>query len=114
MVANHWEKSNEKRRDMIKKFFVDVWNYLSGDSRPESEKKESEHKNFILIVVKGAFTKLGDQLVNPGLGLTWLMVASEVSASLIGAIVPVRRSFALLPQLIVSGRMREIKIRKYF
>ena len=99
---------------MIKKFFVDIWNYLSGDSRPESEKKEGEQKNFILNVINGTLTKLGDQLVNPGLVLTWLMEALGVSASLIGALVPVRRSFALLPQLIISGRMRENKIRKYF
>lgn len=74
--------------------------------------KESEGRNFALNVVNGALTKLGDQLVSPGLVLTWLMEALGVSAVVIGALVPIRKSFALLPQLVVSGRMREIKVRK--
>jgi MFS family permease len=78
------------------------------------ERQDPELKNFIINVINGTLTKLGDQLVSPQLVLTWLLEALGVSASIIGALVPVRKSFALVPQLIVSGRMRTAKIRKYF
>lgn len=70
--------------------------------------------NFFLNALNGAFTKLGDQLGSPELVLPWLLDALGAPASITGFLSPVRRAGALLPQLIISGRMREFPIRKWF
>lgn len=71
-------------------------------------------KNFLINALNGTATKLGDQLASPSLVLPWLMAALGAPASLTGLLVPVRRSLALLPQLVVSGQMRRFEVRKWF
>jgi hypothetical protein len=71
-------------------------------------------KNFVVNALNGTATKLGDQLASPSLVLPWLMAAMGAPAYLTGMLVPVRRSLALLPQLIVSGQMRRFDVRKWF
>lgn len=71
-------------------------------------------RNFFLNALNGTATKLADQLVNPGLVLTWFLDALNVPASVIGFLSPVRQAGSLLPQLIVSGQIRRFPIRKWF
>ncbi|MGD8621134.1 MAG: MFS transporter [Anaerolineales bacterium] len=71
-------------------------------------------QNFFLNALNGAFTKLGDQLGSPELVLPWLLDALGTPASITGFLSPIRRAGALLPQIVVSGRIREFAIRKWF
>ncbi len=71
-------------------------------------------RNFLINALNGTATKLGDQISSPSLVLPWLMAALGAPAYLTGLLVPVRRSLALLPQLVVSGQMRRFEVRKWF
>lgn len=70
--------------------------------------------NFLLNAINGTATKLGDQLASPGLVLPWLLDAFGASTALIGWISPIRQTGALLPQLAISGQIRQHPIRKRF
>jgi hypothetical protein len=70
--------------------------------------------NFLLNVLNGASTKLAEQLASPGLVLPWMLGAVGAPSWLVGFLVPVRRAGALLPQLVVAGRIRAFARRKGF
>jgi MFS family permease len=71
-------------------------------------------KNFLLNVSNGTLTKLAEKIISPGLTLAWIMQFFGASAALLGAIVPVKDAGSLLPQLIVSGKIRAYPVRKNF
>lgn len=71
-------------------------------------------RNFFLNALNGALTKLGDQLGSPELVLPWLLDALGAPASITGFLSPIRRAGSLLPQLAVSGRIRNFALRKWF
>lgn len=70
--------------------------------------------NFVLQVVAQAFSKTGDALADAKVVLPWLIGAVGAPVFLIGFLVPVRESLALLPQILVGGILRRFAIRKYF
>jgi hypothetical protein len=70
--------------------------------------------NFLLNALNGASTKLAEQLASPGLVLPWMLGAVGAPSLLVGFLVPVRRAGALLPQLVVAGRIRAFARRKWF
>src|SRR5690554_2555963 len=59
-------------------------------------------------------TKLGDSLVSARLVLPWMLTALGAPSVFISALVPLRESLALLPQLFIAQRMRETPVRKWF
>lgn len=63
---------------------------------PESACHE-EPRNLFKHVVALSFTKSADGFVDPKLVLSWLMTALGVPTYLIGFLVPIRESGALLP-----------------
>jgi MFS-type transporter involved in bile tolerance (Atg22 family) len=99
-----------------------VYELITGEDEDEARACESIPEgacvevpgNFFLNVANGAATKLGDQLASPGLVLPWLLAALGAPGYLAGLLVPVRRAAALLPQLAVSGNMREAERRKWY
>jgi hypothetical protein len=70
--------------------------------------------NFFLNAGNGALTKLAEQIASPGLVLPWLLGAMGAPSSLSGFLVPLNRSGSLVPQLIVSSRIRKYPKRKFF
>jgi hypothetical protein len=58
-------------------------------------------------------TKTGDGLLDPKLVLAWLMAALGAPAAVLGAIVPMREAFALLPQLVIAEPIRGLPRRKW-
>ncbi len=70
--------------------------------------------NFFLNAGNGALTKLAEQIASPGLVLPWLLSAMGPPSSLSGFLVPLNRSGSLVPQLLVSSRIRKYQRRKYF
>jgi MFS family permease len=71
-------------------------------------------KNFGKQVIASVCSKTGDQLSKPGLILTWLLSALGAPTAAIGLLAPIREAFALLPQMIVGGVIRQYPIRKGF
>lgn len=71
-------------------------------------------QNFFLNAANGAATKLGEQLASPSLVLPWLLDTMGAPPFLTGWLVPVRRAMALLPQLVIAGRIRRFERRKWF
>ncbi len=96
-----------------------VYLQLTGDDEgricrdiPE-EACDAQPENFLKHVVALAATKTGDGLADAKLVLAWLMGALGAPSYLLGFLVPVRESGALLPQLITAGSIRALPLRKW-
>lgn len=59
-------------------------------------------------------SKLSDGLVDPKLILSWLATSLGAPAALVGLLVPIREAGALLPQILLSARLQQRRIRKSF
>ncbi|MEL6956066.1 MAG: MFS transporter, partial [Pseudomonadota bacterium] len=79
---------------------------------PDSACQE-EPRNFFTHVAALSLSKSSDGLIDPKLVLSWLMTFLGAPAYLIGFLVPVRESGALLPQLFTAGAIRQMPLRKY-
>lgn len=79
---------------------------------PEAACRE-QPENFTLHIGSLSLTKTGDGLMDAKLILSWLLGAVGAPESLIGLLVPVRESLALLPQLFISAKIRELPVRKW-
>ncbi|RUO80019.1 MFS transporter permease [Idiomarina tyrosinivorans] len=80
---------------------------------PESACNE-QPRSFLLVLLSLTLTKLGDSLVSARLVLPWMLSSLGAPAIFISALVPIRESLALLPQLFVAQRLREQPVRKWF
>lgn len=78
---------------------------------PESACRE-QPRNYALHVVSLSLTRVGEGLADTKLVLAWLLDAIGAPTSAIGLLVPVRESLAMLPQLLISARIRRLSIRK--
>ncbi|ARE39314.1 Permease of the major facilitator superfamily [Rhodovulum sp. P5] len=72
-----------------------------------------ESGNFLRHAGALSLSKLADGLIDPKLVLSWLMGTLGAPAALIGLLVPVRESGALLPQLLTAPRIRAMGRRKW-
>ncbi len=70
--------------------------------------------NARLNVLNGAAGKLAEQLCSAKLILPWVMSALGATPALIGLLAPIRQAGALVPQLAISGQLRQFPIRKWF
>lgn len=96
-----------------------VYLQLTGDDEgrvcrdiPE-EACHAQPENFLKHVVALAATKTGDGLADAKLVLAWLMGALGAPSYLVGFLVPVRESGALLPQLVTAASIRAMPLRKW-
>ncbi len=78
---------------------------------PDSACRE-QPRNYGLHVVSLSLTRVGEGLADTKLVLAWLLDAIGAPSWAIGLLVPVRESLAMLPQLLISARIRQISIRK--
>lgn len=69
--------------------------------------------NFFSIIVANSLSKLGDELANPKTVLTWLLGFVNAPVYLVGFLVPLRESGALLPQLAIAAFVRRMAVRKW-
>lgn len=79
---------------------------------PESACHE-QPRNLSTHLVSLSATKTGDGLLDPKLVLPWLLAALGAPTAAIGAIVPAREAFALLPQLFIAEPIRRLPRRKW-
>jgi len=103
-----------------KKLTERVYGYLAEDEDarvckdiPESACNE-QPRSFVLMLLSLTLTKLGDSLVSARLVLPWMLSSLGAPAVFISALVPLRESLALLPQLFVAQKLREQPVRKWF
>src|SRR5690606_951104 len=78
---------------------------------PESACR-AQPRNHGVHVASLSLTKVGDGLADPKLVLAWLLDAIGAPTWALGLLVPVRESLAMLPQLVISARIRRLPIRK--
>jgi hypothetical protein len=78
---------------------------------PESACRE-QPRNYGLHVVSLSLARVGEGLADAKLVLAWLLDAVGAPTWAIGLLVPVRKSLAMLPQLLISARIRRLSIRK--
>lgn len=79
---------------------------------PESACRE-ETGNIFRHVVSLSLSKTADGLIDPKLVLSWLMTHLGAPVALVGFLVPIRESGALLPQLFTAGALRALPKRKW-
>ncbi len=82
------------------------------DDIPESA-CEDQPRNFMRHLVAALGNKLADELANARLVLPWLMGIIGAPVWMVGLLVPIRESGALLPQLFVAGFIRLKPQRKW-
>jgi len=70
--------------------------------------------SFLFQVPAQAFSKIGDVLSDSKVVLPWLLGAVGAPAFLIGFLVPIRESLALLPQVFIGDVIRRFSVRKGF
>ncbi len=70
--------------------------------------------NFLKNSLSGLCSKLAEQLVSPGVTLPWILNVIGASSGLAGLLIPLKNAGSLLPQLLVSAKIRAYKKRKYF
>ncbi len=70
--------------------------------------------NYLKNTLSGFCSKLAEQLVSPGVTLPWILSLLGASSVFTGLLVPLKNAGSLLPQLIVSAKIRGYQKRKYF
>ena len=80
---------------------------------PDDQCRE-QPRSFLCQVVAQALSKTGDVLADSKVVLPWLLGAVGAPVFLIGLLVPIRESLALLPQILVGGVIRRFPVRKGF
>ena len=80
---------------------------------PEAQCRE-QPQNFLCQIVSQTLSKTGDALADPKVVLPWLLGSVGAPGFLIGFLVPIRESLALMPQIFVGGFIRRFPVRKGF
>jgi sugar phosphate permease len=75
---------------------------------------QEQPRSFLFQVLAQAFSKIGDVLSDSKVVLPWLLGAIGAPVFLIGFLVPIRESLALLPQVIIGDVIRRFSVRKGF
>lgn len=99
---------------------IPLYEYLAEDEDARVCKEipaaacHEQPRSFLLQLLALTLTKLGDTLASPRLVLAWMLSALGAPVVFIGFLVPLRESFALLPQLFVAQYLRQRPVRKWF
>ncbi|MEL6958334.1 MAG: MFS transporter, partial [Pseudomonadota bacterium] len=74
---------------------------------------DGETRNIRRHVAALSASKTADGLLNPKLVLSWLVASLGAGAFWVGALVPVRESGALLPQIFLAPKIKAMARRKW-
>ncbi|GAA4224278.1 MFS family permease [Sagittula marina] len=88
---------------------TDVYDELTGADHAS----ETEARNGLRHMLSLSMTKIADGLIDPKLVLSWLAGNLGVPAAITGLFVPIREAGALLPQIILAGRVEAMTHRKW-
>lgn len=84
----------------------------AGEGKEASEVKK-EVGNAARHVAALGLSKSADGLIDPKLVLSWLLTSLGAPAWMLGLLVPIRESGALLPQLLTAGYLARLPLRKW-
>ncbi len=97
-----------------------IYGYLADDEDarvckdiPDSACDE-QPVSFTCQLVAQTLTKVGDALMSARLMLAWMLSSLGAPAIFISALVPLRESLSLIPQLFIAQAIRERPLRKMF
>ncbi|MFW2587707.1 MFS transporter [Sagittula sp. SSi028] len=88
---------------------TEVYDELTG----AEDAPETEARNGLRHMISLSMTKVADGLIDPKLVLSWLGGAIGVPTAITGLFVPIREAGALLPQIILAGRVESMTHRKW-
>lgn len=97
-----------------------VYDWISGDGEQrickdiDEDQCTSVPSNFLLNAASGFCSKLAEQLVSPGVTLPWLLNMLGASSGFTGLLVPLKNMGSLMPQILISAKIRGFPRRKYF
>ena len=80
---------------------------------PDDQCRE-QPRSFVWQVLSQAFSKTGDALADSKVVLPWLLGSVGAPGFMVGLLVPIRESLALLPQVLIGGVIRRFPVRKGF
>jgi hypothetical protein len=80
---------------------------------PDDQCRE-QPRSFLRQVAAQSLSKTGDVLADTKIVLPWLLGAVGAPVFLLGVLVPIRESLALLPQTLIGGVIRRFPVRKGF
>ena len=83
------------------------------DRLTRQETDATEARNGLRHVLALSFSKVSDGLIDPKLVLSWLLSAIGVPTAFIGMLVPIREAGALLPQVVMAGRLQRMRQRRW-
>ncbi|SNS85234.1 Major Facilitator Superfamily protein [Ekhidna lutea] len=106
-------KSKEDISEQVYEYLVESGEERACDSITEESCKEAPG-NFLLNGLNGFATKLAEQIASPELIIPYVFSLLGVPSFYSGLLVPIKNTGSLLPQLIVSAKIRAYPIRKYF
>ncbi|WP_154856611.1 MFS transporter [Cyclobacterium xiamenense] len=106
-------KTNEDLTEKVYEWITDEGEVRACANISETACRETPY-NFAKNVSSGALSKLAEQLVHPGTTLPWILAAMGVPGAFSGALVPIKDAGSLLPQLLVSAKIRSYPRRKWF
>lgn len=98
----------------------EFYEFITEDSEPRACRsipdEDCTHvpRNFSLNVANGTLSKLAEKIISPNLTLPWILSFLQAPPFLIGMLVPIKDAGSLLPQLLVSGKIRAKNIRKHY
>lgn len=100
--------------------FERTYRVLSGDDSderaceaiPESACTDVP-RNYVCNVGNGAASKLAEQIGGPNLVLPWLLSVIGAPAFIVGFLMPIKQAGSLAPQLLISGQIRRVSLRKW-
>lgn len=72
-----------------------------------------EAQNGLRHIISLSLSKLADGLIDPKLVVSWLLGTIGVPAAFIGMLVPIREAGALLPQVVMAGRLQQMRQRRW-
>ena len=118
--ANHCGMGETMPGDRVSSLAFRIYDLATGDEDarlcrdiPDDQCRE-QPRNFMCHVVAQALSKTGDVLADTKVVLPWLLGTVGAPVFLIGVLVPIRESLALLPQILVGGVIRRFAVRKGF
>ena len=97
-----------------------LYNFFSGENcqgssadNPAESNCTQQARNFLLNLANGSCSKLAEQLAGPNLVLVWLLQSLGAPVWMLGALMPIKQTGTLLPQMAAAGQIRRLAVRKW-
>lgn len=101
------------QNDLADKVFEKLSGAEGGTEDLSQAARKAEASNGLRHIASLSMTKVADGLIDPKLMLSWLLTSLGAPAVYAGALVPIRESGALLPQMLMASWVQALRRRKW-